>query len=115
VLSGALYLLSVLVWLRFVESRAWRDYALLLVLFAGAMFSKTVVCTLPLTLALLGWWKRPQQWRRDLPLLVPLLLIAAGLGAITAWREHLGPKGDIIRPSLSLLERGLQAGRALWF
>lgn len=110
VLSTTCYLLAVLFWLRFVESRRRLHYGAALGLFVGAMLSKTVTCTLPLVLILLTWWKAPRAWRWTLPRIVPFLIVAAGLSAITVWREP-----DEVHTSLSLIERLLIAGRAVWF
>jgi Flp pilus assembly protein TadD len=123
VLSGALYLASMLTYLRFtgVEqlrnepmASRWGVYALSLALFAAALLSKTTACTLPAALVLLLWWKRARLSVRDLAPLVPFFIMGIGLGLLTAWfeREHVraaGPDWDF-----SLLDRCLIAGRAFW-
>jgi tetratricopeptide (TPR) repeat protein len=115
VLCAAFYLLTLLVWLRFVATRRWRHYLLALALFASAMLSKTVACTLPVTLLLLGWWREPATWRRQIWLVVPFLMIGAGLPLITIWREHLGGDVHTAMRDLSPTARVLVAGRAFWF
>ncbi len=123
VLSGLFYLLAVLAYLRFrplangkiVPGWNWRFYPLVLVLFLCALLSKTVTCTLPAALMLLLWWKEGRVSRRDALALAPLLIMGAGLGLATAWLEkhHVGASGADW--ALSFDQRGLLAGRALWF
>ena len=110
VLSGLFGLLTVLVWWRFTATRQWRSYALAVLLFACAMLSKTAACTLPLLLVLLAWWREQSGWRRELLPLAPFLVVSAGLGWVTIWREP----GDIER-ALSLVDRLLVASQAFWF
>lgn len=110
VLSALFYLLAVLRWLRFAESRAWPHYTAALVLFTAAMLSKTATCTLPLILLLFTWWREPQRWRERLLQVIPFLIIGGALAWVTAWREP-----DDIRHTLSYLDRALLAGQALWF
>ncbi|MCJ7543545.1 MAG: glycosyltransferase family 39 protein, partial [Phycisphaerae bacterium] len=93
VLSGLLYLLAVGAYLRFDPPpgarRRWGFYALAAGLFAGALLSKTVTCTLPAALGLILWWKRPKLSLRDLWPLAPLLLVGAAMGLTTAWLEKV--------------------------
>src|SRR5206468_6511630 len=97
------------------EGPAWSWYALASVLYVCALLSKTVTASLPLALLILLWWKRDRMRWRDAAPLAPLLLLGAGFGAMTAWIEkhHVGAKGEAW--NLSLVERCLVAGRALWF
>jgi tetratricopeptide (TPR) repeat protein len=113
VLCGAFFLAAVLAWLRLLDLSTRGRYALFVTLFACAILSKAVASTLPGTVLLLAWWKGKLDWRRDLGRAVPLLLIAAGVSASTVWSEvtRAGP----MRVHLSLAERALVAGRALWF
>jgi hypothetical protein len=127
VLSGFLYLGAFLACLRVfrLDGRSGanageefdrRAYASALVLFAGALLSKTVTATLPLAVAIVYWWKRgrfdgPKFWKR----LAPFLLLGAVAGGTTAWLEviHVGARGADW--SLSAMDRILVAGRAVWF
>ena len=123
VLSGVFYLASMLLYLRFAESRNepnnrptnWRAYFAALILYACALLSKTVTCSLPAALVLLLWWKRKRLRVADLAPLVPMFAVGLVLGLTTVWveREHVGAKGAMW--DLSALERCLIAGRALWF
>jgi len=120
VLSACFYLSAALVYLRFSASAdggapRWRLYTAAWFLYLGALLSKTVTASLPAALLLAAWWKRGTVLRRDWLTLTPMLLVGAAAGLLTVWleREHVlaeGPEWD-----LSLLERCLIAGRALWF
>ena len=97
--------------------RCWRFYALSLGLFQLALFAKSAVSFLPVSLVLVTWWRarpgRALQWRDVWPLL-PMLGLAAGMGKLTFHIEHLfGASGREF--NLGFLERGLVSGRAFWF
>jgi tetratricopeptide (TPR) repeat protein len=83
--------------------------------FLCALLSKTVACSLPVTLALILWWRRGRLTARDGAMLAPWLVMGGALALVTVWMEkhHVGASG--VDWSLSLLERALVAGRALWF
>jgi tetratricopeptide (TPR) repeat protein len=116
---------------RRIEGRSWRDLPqgdhaatmpgvsgrrLLVVgaLFAGALLSKTVTCSLPGVLLLLEWWRGTLN-RRTVARLAPLFIIGAGAASMTVWleRHHVGAEGE--EWLLSLPERVLLAGRIVWF
>ncbi len=121
VLSGVFYLGAALAYLRWALPRAceppagWRMYAAALGCFVAALLAKTVTCTLPVALLVVVWWKRGRLRAADILPLAPVLVagIAAGLG--TAWLErmHVGARGAAW--DLSLADRILIAGRAVWF
>jgi Flp pilus assembly protein TadD len=134
VLCGVFYFAAALTYLRFTEKSeapgpgpaaqtrpstfaflTSGGYWLSLFLFACALLSKTVACTLPAALLLVGWWKRGRiAWREVWPVL-PFFAIGAGLGLLTAHIEktHVGAQGADW--DLSIIQRCLIAGRALWF
>jgi len=114
-LSGAFYLSAAWAYLRYEAARRPRWYGAALVLFAAALLSKTVTCTLPAALLLVLWWKGQTPMRRPAVALGPFFVLAGTMSAVTVWMERhsvgaWGPEWD-----LSLVERGLIAGRALWF
>jgi protein O-mannosyl-transferase len=120
VLSGVCYLGATLLYLRAALPSGTpladpRRYALALALFVAALLGKTVTCTLPVALALVLWWKRGRVGARELLPLVPFLLTGLALGLVTVWmeRQHVGARGALW--DLSLVDRCLVAGRALWF
>lgn len=119
VLSGVFYLLALLAYLRFAGLGApvarRRVYALALGLFACALLAKTVTCTLPVVALLVLWAKRGTLTRRDVLPVLPFLAVGAVLAGVTVWmeRHHVGAHGAAW--ALSLVDRVLIAGRALWF
>ncbi len=121
-LSGLFYLLAALAWLRFRPLTAgetsrtpeWRFYWVALGLFACALLSKTVTCSLPAVLVLLIWWKTGRLEKRDGLALAPWFVLGAASGLMTRWMERrLGASGAPWE--LSFVQRCLVAGRALWF
>jgi protein O-mannosyl-transferase len=128
-LSAVFYLTAMLMYLKFDESRqkakalaepvapdGAKWHLLALVLFTLGMLTKTVTATLPAALLVIFWWQRGKlSWRNDVLPLVPFFLLAAAAGGLTAWveRKLIGAEGAAFE--LSLLQRGLIAGRAIWF
>lgn len=128
VLSATLYLSALLVYCRTAglegpstESLQAHAHRLTsgrlsaLMLYIGALLSKTVTCTLPVTVLLLTWWKRGRMTRRDVIPLIPMFGVGLVLGLTTAWIEahHTGARGT--EWDFSWAQRCLIAGRALWF
>lgn len=90
-------------------------YALSLLLFLFALWSKTITSTLPAAVLLVLWLKRGRVRWQDVALVAPMFVLGALFGSITSWMEKnvvgaFGPEWD-----LSPLERVLIAGRAVWF
>ena len=118
VLMGFFFLLALLSWVEFVEGqsrRMWKFYALALLLYALALFSKTTACTLPAALLLILWLKKePINWGR-LAQIAPFVALGIGMGLVTVWweRYHQGTQGGVF--AIGLPERILVACRALWF
>lgn len=88
-------LLSFLYYLDYASDRPgrYRFYALALGMFILGCLAKSAAVTLPLTLIILDWWRKPtrltrmQQWAAY----VPFLLISIGFGLLTIYsREHAG-------------------------
>jgi protein O-mannosyl-transferase len=115
-LSLILYLGAACMYLRFDVSRRSRDYGAAFCLFVLALLTKTVTATLPAALLVVFWWQRGHlSWRNDMRPLLPWFLIGIVAGLFTAWVEHhlIGAKGA--EYELSLMQRGLLAGRIVWF
>lgn len=133
VLSGVFYLAAALAYLKWADAKTGgrqrpSAYVGALLFFICAMLSKTVTVSLPAALLLVAWWRQgrdgspvkaeesPARWwiARILPL-VPFFIIGLGFSTLTVWLEkhHVGAKGA--EWDLSLIERCLIAGRALWF
>jgi len=115
-LSLVCYLGAALVYLDFDATRRPRVYLAALGLFVISLLCKTVTVTLPAALLVVLWWRRGRlEWQRDFRPLLPWLVIGAAAGLFSSWVEkhYLGAKG--VDFDLPLLERGLVAGRAIWF
>jgi tetratricopeptide (TPR) repeat protein len=115
-LSAVFYLGAMLVYLHFDQSRNRSQYFVALGLFVLGLLTKTVTATLPAALLVIFWWQRGTlSWKRDVLPLVPFFMIGAAGGAVTAYIERtlIGAEGADF--SLTLVERGLLAGRVVWF
>jgi len=118
VLSGLLYLLSLRCFLRqgiteFRFDRRWYTAAMLL--FIGALLSKSVTCTLPAVILILAWWKTGRiDWRR-LAALAPMLLIGGVMAMVTAHLETVHVMAVGREWWFSTGDRLAIAGRAAWF
>jgi len=90
-------------------------YFLSLLLFAGALLSKSVTASLPAAILVLIWWKRGRIERRDLWPLIPMFVMGLAMSRLTAYMErvYVGAAGTGF--GLSWIQRLLIAGRAVWF
>ncbi len=95
--------------------RGARWYALGLVLFAGAMLSKTVSCTIPAAWLAVVWWRRGEWTRRDLVGVLPMFVLGLALAWLTMTLEHRHLLQTAYDWSLNGSQRVLIAGRAAWF
>jgi tetratricopeptide (TPR) repeat protein len=115
-LSLVCYLLAALAYLRFDESRARKTYGWATLWFMLALGSKTTTATLPAALLVVFWWRRGRlSWPRDAVPLLPWFGLGAAAGLFSGWveRTYMGAQGADF--SLSLAQRALVAGRAVWF
>jgi protein O-mannosyl-transferase len=115
-LSAVFYLGAMLTYLRFDQTRKTPLYFGALGLFVPGLLTKTVTATLPAALLVIFWWQRGRlSWRRDVLPLLPFFAIGAAAGTFTAWveRKLIGAEGAAF--DLTLVERCLIAGRAIWF
>jgi tetratricopeptide (TPR) repeat protein len=123
VLSGVFYFAAALTYLKFAAAREAAEvgqrrmllYAASLALFVCALLSKTVTCSLPVALLLVAWWKTGRIRLQDVLPTIPFFLVGFALALGTIWLEkhHVGAAGAAW--SLSLPDRVVLAGRALWF
>ena len=118
VLMGLFFLLSLLAWVRFVERESkgvGKYYALAILFYALALFSKTTACTLPAALLLIFWLKKIPVTLRRITQIAPFVILGIVMGLVTIWweRHHQGTQGELF--AIGLPERFLVAGRALWF
>jgi tetratricopeptide (TPR) repeat protein len=115
-LSAVFYLAAMLVYLRFDRERKYLWYFGALALFILGLLSKTTAATLPAALLVIFWWRRGRlSWRRDVLPLVPFFVLGLTAGLFTAWveRKLIGAEGAAFE--LTIVERCLLAGRAIWF
>jgi tetratricopeptide (TPR) repeat protein len=123
-LSLFFYLAAALVYARFEESRDNRSRAFFrdprylgaTLFFILALLSKSVAATLPAALLVVSWWRRGVlRWKDDVRPLAPWFAIGAAFGLFTAWveRRFVGAAGPAF--ALSLTQRFLVAGRAIFF
>lgn len=115
-LSTVFYLAAALAWLRFEQERTPRHYIVATLWFLAALLTKTVTATLPAALLVVAWWRRGRlSWRDDVRPLLPWFLLGTAAGLFTAWFERTGIGAQGADFDLSLVERGLLAGRVVWF
>jgi tetratricopeptide (TPR) repeat protein len=100
---------------RSASGNGWQYYAWALGLYVAALLSKTVTASVPAVLLVIYWWKRGRITRRDVANLAPFFVVGLALSYVTVWVEktYVGAEGEAW--DLTLLERVLVAGRALWF
>ncbi|MCP3983751.1 MAG: tetratricopeptide repeat protein [bacterium] len=117
-LSLLFSVLSLSVWIRFLESgkpTVSKLYGLSLLLYLPALLSKATACTLPGALLLLLWLRGEQIDRRRIAQVAGFALLGVAMGLVTMYWEtvHVGTQGE--RFSLSPLEALWVASRAPWF
>jgi tetratricopeptide (TPR) repeat protein len=120
VLAGLLFFSSIWAYLRFARIEldenkpAWGWYLPSLALFAGALFSKTIACSMPAVMVLILWWKRKLSWKQIVALL-PFFAIGLfmALGTAAMERNIVGAGGE--EWALTPMQRILIAGRATCF
>jgi tetratricopeptide (TPR) repeat protein len=95
--------------------RRWGLYGLALLCFVLSLLSKTVTSSLPAVVLVITWWKRGRIRAREVWPLVPMFVLGIALGCLTSWmeRHNVGAAGQDF--NLTVLQRVLIAGRALWF
>jgi len=113
--STLFYLLAVLAYLRFDESGVNRWYATSLLLFACALLSKTVTCSLPVALIFICWWRGRRVGVREIAQLVPFFALGLAMSLVTRWWEivHVAAEGEAFQ--MPLPARLIVASRALLF
>lgn len=116
ILSGFFYFLAAYSYLRYDETdrRSW--FGLSALLYALALFSKTVTASLPVALALLLWYRRRPFGRSRLATLGAMTGLGLVMGLVTRAYEYkhvaLAGEGQAL---WTMAERVLVAGRAFWF
>jgi protein O-mannosyl-transferase len=115
-LSGLFLFCSILVYLRFDQTRKRYPYFGALVLFLFGLLCKTAIAPLPAVILVILWWKRGRvSVRQDVLPLLPFFALGIIAGLFTALLERvfIGAFGTGFQ--LSILQRCLIAGRDFWF
>ena len=116
-LMGFFFLLTLLTWIRFVDSDGGQRpifYLAALLCYCLALAAKSTACTLPAALLLILWWKKKPINARAIIEIVPFLVLAFGAGLVAMWWERYH-QGTQVLVSLGPLERLLITSRAIWF
>lgn len=117
VLSLFFYLLAFHQWLRVEEEYKVNvpRYFAVIVLFACALLSKTVTCSLPAAILLVDWWRNGRLRARTVGLTLPMFVLGAALAVVTVLveRDHVGV--GTLNFGLSPADRCVLAARAAWF
>jgi len=114
-LSAAFYLSAVLCWLRFDDGNGRRWYWATLICYVLALLSKTVACSLPVTLLLLRWMRGRRLGAREVLLMLPFFAVGVPMGLLTSSMERYIIGANGYEWSFSPAQRILIAGHALWF
>jgi tetratricopeptide (TPR) repeat protein len=115
VLSLLFFLIALLWYLRFDDSRRQAWYWAAIVAFLLAMFSKGAVVTLPVVLLLCTWWRRGTISRRDVLRVLPFFFVAVLMSGVEIWFQYTRAIGeDLIRDD-TFLQRLAAAGWVVWF
>ena len=98
-LPMALYLLSLLTYLRYDEGGGRRAYCLSILWFLLALLAKTSVVMLPVVLLMCAWWRRGKIARKNVLRSLPFFALALALGLATVWfQQHNVIGRQIVRP-----------------
>lgn len=128
--SAVFFLAAILFWLRWLDLRGdtaeftgkaqvapvpWWYYFLAVGCGVGAVLSKSSTVMLPVILALCTWWRRGRITSRDVFPLAPFFAVSAAAAGWTIWEQMFRQQAEGGEWALSLVERGLLAGRVIWF
>ena len=109
------YLLAILFFLKWRESRQRSAYAWAFLCAVAAILSKSSTVMLPVVLGLCGWWLEG-RWRwRNVPALIPFFAISLAASGWTIWEQqfHSGALG--VEWAQTGPQRLIIAGNCLWF
>lgn len=116
--SGVFFFLSSWLFLRWRQAApvpsGRRDYWLALACAVLAVLSKSSTVMLPVVLGLIWWWVG--GWRaRHVVWLAPFFAVSLAASGWTIWEQKVNSMASGPDWQLSLLERGVLAGRIPWF
>ena len=113
-LAMLFFLASLVLYLRFDESRKRRVFLWSVLFFALAVLSKGSVMALPVVILLCVWWLRGRVQRLDVVRSLPYFGIAAIMSAVEIWFQYSRAGADVVRTD-SFSGRLAGAGTAVWF
>ncbi len=113
--SCLFYLLTILLFLHWLEAKRTASYSLALLCAMAAILSKSSTVMLPVVLGLCWWWVERRWVMRNVPALLPFLLISVAASGWTIWEQqfHSGALGT--EWAQTWPQRLIIAGRAVWF
>ena len=115
ILSMLFFLIALLSYLKFEDSRSRPLHGWALASFVLALLSKGSVVGLPVVLLLCAWWRRGRIQRRDIIRSLPFFAASAVMSAVEIWFQiHQSIGADVVRAD-GLLARAAGAGTAVWF
>jgi tetratricopeptide (TPR) repeat protein len=117
VLMGFFFLLTILMWVEYVDPRGRPSrfyYFAALAFYALALSAKSTACTLPAALVLILWLGQKRLDRKRLLEIAPFVLLAILFGLLAVWWEKYH-QGTSTLVALNPIERVLVASRAIWF
>lgn len=115
-LFSLFYLLALNRYLRYADKPdiGRRHYLAALGFMVAACLAKSTAVTLPLTLLVLDWWKRPAHpVRQRLVGYLPFFAVALGFGVLTVYGRSVSGEGITTFEEYNLLDRFLMANYAL--
>ena len=120
--SGLFFLLSILCFLKWRESRGETNgrgrstpYVLALLCASAAILSKSSTVMLPVVLGLCSWWEDRRIEGRDIARLAPFFGISAAASVWTIWEQQFHSGAIGADWALTWAQRFIVAGRDLWF
>ena len=116
VLSGLFYLASLLIFLKSEDDDDdTKLYIISLVLFILALFSKTVVSTLPVIFIIIRWMRARPFDRAFIARLIPFFVIGLAMGLLTVWWEATQVGAGGVEWELAFIDRLMLPARIVWF
>ncbi len=115
VMAGVFYILTLWSYWHFAQKQDWRWYSAALLLFIGALLSKTSTIMLPILLGVGYLWLRIPLNRKVLFGLLPFLGLSLGAGILRIWFELTSFGADDTIYNLPIAERLLVAANVPFF